>query len=160
MSQAATTQQQKQAAKETQKPKAKKHRMRGDLYDLSGAVAKLKNRKCPRCGSVMAFHGGTAQRWVCGSGSFTDYGQKKTRALRSAVSFYLTLTANRPGTFIPLNRATSELAGSITTTNPVQSSLKMVCLQLGQTGPALIMRQVLHALSVSFSSPPFQPLRA
>src|SRR2546422_6477646 len=79
MSQAATTQQQKQAAKETQKPKAKKHRMRGDLYDLSGAVAKLKNRKCPRCGSVMAFHGGTAQRWVCGSCSFTDYGQKKTR---------------------------------------------------------------------------------
>src|SRR5438552_12310574 len=56
--------------------KAKKRRMRGDLYDLSGAVAKLKNRKCPRCGSVMAFHGGTAQRWVCGSCSFTDYGQK------------------------------------------------------------------------------------
>jgi small subunit ribosomal protein S27Ae len=61
---------------EPQKPKAKKHRMRGDLYDLSGAVAKLKNRKCPRCGSVMAFHGGSAQRWVCGSCSFTDYGQK------------------------------------------------------------------------------------
>src|SRR6266566_257239 len=59
-----------------EKPKAKKHRMRGDLYDLSGAVAKLKNRKCPRCGSVMAFHGGSAQRWVCGSCSFTDYGQK------------------------------------------------------------------------------------
>src|SRR5437870_13106579 len=66
--------------------------------------------------------------------------------------------SNRPGTFIPIKRATSELAGSITTTNPVQSSLKMVCLQLGQTGPALIMRQVLHALSVSFSSPPFQLL--
>ncbi|HEX9240057.1 MAG TPA: 30S ribosomal protein S27ae [Candidatus Bathyarchaeia archaeon] len=75
MSQPATPQQ-KQAAKEPQKPKAKKHRMRGDLYDLSGAVAKLKNRKCPRCGSVMAFHGGNAQRWVCGSCSFTDYGQK------------------------------------------------------------------------------------
>src|SRR5438445_11091962 len=79
---------------------------------------------------------------------------------RSAVSSYLTLTANRPGTFIPIKRATSELAGSITTTNPVQSSLKMVCLQLGQTGPALIMRQVLQALSVSFSSPPSQPLPA
>src|SRR2546430_5683147 len=82
MSQPATPRQ-KQAAKEPQKPKAKKRRMRGDLYDLSGAVAKLKNRKCPRCGSVMAFHGGTAQRWVCGSCSFTDYGQKKTRVLRS-----------------------------------------------------------------------------
>src|SRR5438445_9602373 len=79
---------------------------------------------------------------------------------RSRVWFYLTLTANRPGTFIPIKRATSELAGSITTTNPVQSSLKMVCLQFGQTGPALIMRQVLHALSVSFSSPPSQPLPA
>src|SRR2546428_12858402 len=69
---------------------------------------------------------------------------------RAALSFYLTLTANRPGTFIPIKRATSEFAGSITTTNPVQSSLKMVCLQLGQTGPALIIRQVLHALSVRF----------
>src|SRR3989475_11006079 len=119
MSQAATPQQ-KQAAKEPQKPKAKKRRMRGDLYDLSGAVAKLKNRKCPRCGSVMAFHGGTAQRWVCGSCSFTDYGQKKTRALRSAVSFYLALTANRPGPFIFLHPATSEFARDITTTPPVQ----------------------------------------
>src|SRR5437870_13782645 len=64
--------------------------------------------------------------------------------------------SNLPGTLIPINRATSELAGSITTTNPVQSSLKMVCLQLGQTGPALIIRHVLHALSVSFSSPPSQ----
>src|SRR5256884_4491689 len=105
MSQAATTQQQKQAAKETQKPKAKKHRMRGDLYDLSGAVAKLKNRKCPRCGSVMAFHGGTAQRWVCGSWRFSDYGQKETRTLPAAGSFYFTLTADPPGPFISIHPA-------------------------------------------------------
>src|SRR2546427_9837282 len=85
---------------EPQKPKAKKRRMRGDLYDLSGAVAKLKNRKCPRCGSVMAFHGGSAQRWVCGSGRFTDYGQKRNGALPASGSFYLTLTAKPPGTFI------------------------------------------------------------
>src|SRR2546425_11316135 len=110
MSQAATAQQQKQAAKEPQKPKVKKHRMRGDLYDLSGSGAKLKNRKCPRCGSVMAFHGGNAQRWVCGSCSFTDYGQRETGALRSAVRFYLTLTANLPGTLNPINPATSQLA--------------------------------------------------
>src|SRR5256885_10224902 len=109
MSQAATPQQ-KQAAKEPQKPKAKKRRMRGDLYDLSGAVAKLKNRKCPRCGSVMAFHGGTAQRWVCGSCRFTDYGQKETGTLPSAVSLYLTLTANPPGTLISTHRATSQRA--------------------------------------------------
>src|SRR2546422_1151182 len=84
---------------EPQKPKAKKRRMRGDLYDLSGAVAKLKNRKCPRCGSVMAFHGGTAQRWVCGSCSFFYYGQKVTGALPSTFSFFLTLSAEPPGTF-------------------------------------------------------------
>src|SRR2546425_6226639 len=93
---------------EPQKPKAKKHRMRGDLYDLSGAVAKLKNRKCPRCGSVMAFHGGSAQRWVCGSCSFSGYRQKQNGTLSSAVSFYLTLTRNPAGTFIPLQRSTSE----------------------------------------------------
>src|SRR2546428_12790576 len=104
---------------EPQKPKAKKHRMRGDLYDLSGAVAKLKNRKCPRCGSVMASHGGNAQRWVCGSCSFTDYGQKENGTLRSAVSFYLTLTANRPGPFIPIHPATPQFAGSITPNQPL-----------------------------------------
>src|SRR5258708_35980147 len=106
---------------EPQKPKAKKHRMRGDLYDLSGAVAKLKNRKCPRCGSVMASHGGTAQRWVCGSGSFTDYGQKKTGILGSGGLLYLTLTANPSCTFISSLPAHSAFYGSFTPTNPPQS---------------------------------------
>jgi hypothetical protein len=63
---------------------------------------------------------------------------------------YLTLTANRPATLIPIIRATSEFAGSITTTSPVQSSLRLVCLQFGQTGPALIIRQFLQALSLNF----------
>src|SRR5256885_16505705 len=103
MSQAATPQQ-KQAAKEPQKPKAKKRRMRGDLYDLSGAVAKLKNRKCPRCGSVMAFHGGSAQRWVCGSRAFTVFSKKESRKLRSAGSLLFTLTAKPPR---PLSSLTS-----------------------------------------------------
>jgi ubiquitin-small subunit ribosomal protein S27Ae len=66
MSQTAPQQQQ-------QKAKPKKHRMRSELYDTSAAVAKLKNRKCPRCGSVMAHHEKGAARWVCGSCSFTDY---------------------------------------------------------------------------------------
>src|SRR2546430_15630810 len=94
MSQPATPQQ-KQAAKEPQKPKAKKRRMRGDLYDLSGAVAKLKNRKCPRCGSVMAFHGGTAQRWVCGSWKFSQYCEKKMRNFLS-LSLVLLGSAREP----------------------------------------------------------------
>src|SRR2546421_5879988 len=124
MSQAATPQQ-KQAAKEPQKPKAKKRRMRGDLYDLSGAVAKLKNRKCPRCGSVMAFHGGTAQRWVCGSGGFTAYFHKETRDLPFLVFVYLILASKRPSPFFPINRVTSRLAGLVNTTQPLQASLKM-----------------------------------
>src|SRR2546425_9744796 len=111
---------------EPQKPKAKKHRMRGDLYDLSGAVAKLKNRKCPRCGSVMAFHGGSAQRWVCGSGSVSDYGQKEIGNLRSAGSFYFTLTADRAGAFISLQCGPSEVARSVTITNSVPSPLEKV----------------------------------
>src|SRR2546425_11145813 len=90
---------------EPQKPKAKKHRMRGDLYDLSGAVAKLKNRKCPRCGSVMASHGGNAQRWVCGSRRFADSGQQESRTLRSRTSFYPAPTANPPDPFISLHPA-------------------------------------------------------
>ncbi len=69
-------------------------------------------------------------------------------------SIYLTLIANLPGTLIPIRRATSELDASKTTTSPVQSSLRLVCLQFGQTGPALIIRQFLQALSVNFYAPP------
>ncbi|TMI60090.1 30S ribosomal protein S27ae [Candidatus Bathyarchaeota archaeon] len=58
------------------KPKAKKLRMRSELYEISGSTTKLKNRKCPRCGSVMASHKQPTQRWVCGACSFTDYGPK------------------------------------------------------------------------------------
>jgi len=59
--------------------------------------------------------------------------------------------------------ATSEFAGSITTTSPVQSSLKMVCLQLGRPTRAY-HRQVLHAYRSGFLSallawlPPSLPL--
>jgi len=69
MSQAPATAAPKQKAK-------KKLKMRSELYEMTGSVAKLKNRKCPRCGSVMAFHSKTGQRWVCGSCSFTDYSTK------------------------------------------------------------------------------------
>ncbi|MBO0888434.1 30S ribosomal protein S27ae [Candidatus Bathyarchaeota archaeon] len=65
-----------QAAAQQQKAKPKKLRMRSELYDVTGSAAKLKNRKCPRCGSVMAHHSGGQPRWVCGSCSFTDYAAK------------------------------------------------------------------------------------
>jgi len=47
--------------------------MRSELYEVSATAAKLKNRKCPRCGAVMAAHSKPVQRWVCGACSFTDY---------------------------------------------------------------------------------------
>lgn len=77
------------------------------------------------------------------------YGLRGQVELVTELAFYLTLTANRPATLIPIKRATSEFAGSITTTSPVQSSLKLVCLQFGQTGPALIILQFLQALSLN-----------
>ncbi|HEY4823078.1 MAG TPA: 30S ribosomal protein S27ae [Candidatus Bathyarchaeia archaeon] len=51
-------------------------RMRSELYETTPTSVRLKNRKCPRCGSVMASHSQPTQRWVCGSCSFTDYGTR------------------------------------------------------------------------------------
>src|SRR6266852_572199 len=63
---------------------------------------------------------------------------------------YRTRIAYLPATLIPIRRPTSELEGSSMTTNPVQSSLRLLDLQLGQTGPLLIILQFLHAFSVKF----------
>lgn len=54
--------------------KANKARLSG-LYevDQQKATAKLKNRKCPRCGNIMALHKIPVERWTCGSCSFTDF---------------------------------------------------------------------------------------
>jgi small subunit ribosomal protein S27Ae len=56
---------------EKKQPKA---RLSG-LYEIDaqkGAV-KLRNRKCPRCGNIMAYHKVPVERWTCGSCSFTDF---------------------------------------------------------------------------------------
>ncbi|HEY4657412.1 MAG TPA: 30S ribosomal protein S27ae [Candidatus Bathyarchaeia archaeon] len=66
----------KPAPQQPSPPKEKKLRMRSELYDVTPTSVKLKNRKCPRCGSVMASHDKPTQRWVCGSCSFTDYGPR------------------------------------------------------------------------------------
>ncbi|HEV51295.1 MAG TPA: 30S ribosomal protein S27ae [Thermoprotei archaeon] len=45
------------------------------LYDYSyetGTIT-LKNRKCPRCGSVMAKHTVGGARWSCGKCGYTEY---------------------------------------------------------------------------------------
>jgi len=45
------------------------------LYEIDQekGIAKLKNRKCPRCANIMAFHKNPVERWTCGSCSFTDF---------------------------------------------------------------------------------------
>jgi len=54
--------------------KESKTRM-SELYEIDEqkGLAKLKNRKCPRCGNIMAFHKTPVERWTCGSCSFTDF---------------------------------------------------------------------------------------
>ncbi|TMI62204.1 30S ribosomal protein S27ae [Candidatus Bathyarchaeota archaeon] len=58
------------------KSKRKSNRQRNELYEVSPSGVKMKNKKCPRCGAVMAYHKQPKERWVCGSCSFTDYPTK------------------------------------------------------------------------------------
>jgi small subunit ribosomal protein S27Ae len=58
-----------------EKKPVKKRPSIGTLYNYSyeKKTIKLKNRKCPRCGNIMAHHNNPKQRWTCGSCSYTDY---------------------------------------------------------------------------------------
>lgn len=49
------------------------------LYEVDSqkGTIKLKNRKCPRCGNIMAYHKIPVERWTCGSCSFTDFVKAK-----------------------------------------------------------------------------------
>ncbi|MGP8070672.1 MAG: 30S ribosomal protein S27ae [Candidatus Bathyarchaeia archaeon] len=51
----------------------------GALYEVDSekGTIKLKNRKCPRCGNIMAYHKSPVERWTCGSCSFTDFVKAK-----------------------------------------------------------------------------------
>ena len=55
--------------------KKEKGRSLASIYDVDSAknTIKLKNRKCPRCGNIMAYHKVPVERWTCGSCSFTDF---------------------------------------------------------------------------------------
>ena len=66
---------------------------------------------------------------------------------------YRTRTAYRPGDLIPIFLAISDFPASITITSPVQSSLRFVDLQLGQTGPLLTYLQFLQAFCFKPVSP-------
>ena len=62
-------------ATEKKQPKARL----GALYEVDSEKGriKLKNRKCPRCGNIMAYHKSPVERWTCGSCSFTDFVKAK-----------------------------------------------------------------------------------
>jgi small subunit ribosomal protein S27Ae len=62
-------------ASERKQPKARL----GALYEVDSekGTIKLKNRKCPRCGNIMAYHKSPVERWTCGSCSFTDFVKAK-----------------------------------------------------------------------------------
>ncbi|MEM3072260.1 MAG: 30S ribosomal protein S27ae [Candidatus Bathyarchaeia archaeon] len=42
-------------------------------YDYSKGLVKLKNKKCPRCGALMASHLNPVKRWTCGGCSYTEF---------------------------------------------------------------------------------------
>ncbi|MEM0023789.1 MAG: 30S ribosomal protein S27ae [Thermofilaceae archaeon] len=46
-------------------------------YDYKTGTIKLKSRKCPRCGSILAHHLAPVERWHCGKCGYTDFVQKK-----------------------------------------------------------------------------------
>ncbi|MCD6409830.1 MAG: 30S ribosomal protein S27ae [Candidatus Verstraetearchaeota archaeon] len=48
-------------------------------YDYSTGTIKLKNRKCRRCGRVMAYHETPKPRWACGYCGFTEYIQAEEK---------------------------------------------------------------------------------
>ena len=60
---------------EKKEPKNEPKIRLNSLYEVDSqkATVKLKNRKCPRCANIMAFHKSPVERWTCGSCSFTDF---------------------------------------------------------------------------------------
>lgn len=43
------------------------------LYVIEGDKVRLKNKRCPRCGSVMAHHKQPVERWHCGKCNYTEF---------------------------------------------------------------------------------------
>lgn len=62
--------------KEEKKEKKKAPAARlSKVYEIDSAKWTLKfcNRKCPRCGNIMAYHKNPVKRYTCGSCSYTDF---------------------------------------------------------------------------------------
>lgn len=55
-----------------EKPKVKARLSRLYEYDYERNVIKLRSRRCPRCGSIMAHHRAPVERWMCGGCHYTE----------------------------------------------------------------------------------------
>jgi len=42
-------------------------------YDYAAGKIRLKNKKCPRCGSIMGRHEKPVPRWHCGACGYTEF---------------------------------------------------------------------------------------
>ncbi|MCD6510095.1 MAG: 30S ribosomal protein S27ae [Thermoprotei archaeon] len=42
-------------------------------YDYATGTIRLKNRTCPRCGRIMAYHKEPVARWYCGYCHYTEF---------------------------------------------------------------------------------------
>jgi len=42
-------------------------------YNYKTSKIKLKNKKCPRCNSIMAHHKKPEERWTCGKCGYTEF---------------------------------------------------------------------------------------
>ena len=58
-----------------EKPKAYVSRLYE--YDYEKGTIRLKNKKCPRCGSIMAHHRRPVERWHCGKCGYTEFLSQK-----------------------------------------------------------------------------------
>ncbi len=49
------------------------------LYVIDYSAGKIvsKNKKCPRCGSTMAFHKSPVSRWHCGKCNYVEFVPQK-----------------------------------------------------------------------------------
>ena len=57
----------------------KKERKIYEYYEIKEGKIFRKLRKCPRCGSFMAFHKRPIARWACGACSYTEYVSEEER---------------------------------------------------------------------------------
>ncbi|MEZ0393929.1 MAG: 30S ribosomal protein S27ae [Desulfurococcaceae archaeon] len=45
-------------------------------FDYKTNTIKPRNKKCPKCGSFMAFHRNPVPRWHCGKCNYVEYVKK------------------------------------------------------------------------------------